>query len=90
MPTSANSSKPVPKYSVTATNDSFSVTFANLGSVMAMSIANLLIKAFREIQIINEYSGEVMYNKYFALDWWVSEITEAEAVSTAKKWIATR
>lgn len=90
MPTSANSSKPAPKYSVTATNDNFSVTFSNLGAVMAQAIADLLSKAFREIQIIDEYCGEVMYNHYFALDWWEEEITEAEVINIAKEWIATR
>lgn len=86
----ANRSIPTPKYSITATNDSFSVTFANCGAIMAQAIADLLSKAFREIQIINEYSGEIMYNHYFSQDWWNKEISETEAINMVKEWIATR
>ena len=85
-----NHSTPTPKYSITATNDSFSVTFTHYGAVMAQYIADLLSKAFREIQITNEYSGEIMYNHYFSHDWWKKEISETEAINMVKEWIATR
>ena len=86
----ANQAKPTPKYSITATNNSFSVTFTHQGAIMAQAIANLLSKAFREVQIIDEYSGEIMYNHYFSEEWCKHEISEAEAINIIKEWIATR
>lgn len=86
----ANQTKPAPKYSITATNDSFSVTFTHRGAIMAQAIADLLSKAFREVQITDEYCGEIMYNHYFSHDWWKQEISETEAINLVKEWIATR
>ena len=77
-------------YEVTARNDNFSVTFHNLGACAANSVKAILEKAFRDISIACEQTGEIAYNHYYDLGWFSAQDTELCAIAEVKRWLASR
>lgn len=46
----------------------------------AFEIAAILVEAFPSVDVISEYSGEVMYSQYIALDYFKPHTSEAKAL----------
>ena len=54
-----------------------------LSACQAMAIARNLCKAFRDVRIVNEETGEVMYNCYFSDEFFSKEVSETRAITLA-------
>lgn len=76
-------------YQVIASNTtSFEVTFRRLGACRAKAVAEILGEAFRDLRIVSEETGEVMWNEYRSSDWFAPSTTEMGAINTAKVYLA--
>jgi len=63
-----------PTYQVKARHQEHNVVkqeeYYNLSFAHAIEIADALGTCYRDIQIINEQTGEVIYNMYFSIELW--------------------
>ena len=76
-------------FQVIASNStSFEITFHRLGACRAKAVAEILREGFRDLRIINEETGEVMWNEYRSADWFAPSTTEMGAINTAKIYLA--
>lgn len=90
-PTITNSVKTITTYSVTARNcRGMSVTFSNLGCLTAKSVAEILSYAFRDLEVVCDQTGEIMYNIYKDLEWYHATNTEEGAIKEVKLFLASR
>lgn len=76
-------------YQVIASNTtSFEVTFHRLGACRAKAVAEILGEAFRDLRIVSEETGEVMWNEYRSSDWFAPLLSEMGAVNAVKIYLA--
>ena len=76
-------------YQVIASNTtSFEVTFRRLGACRAKAVAEILGEGFRDLRIVSEETGEVMWNEYRSGDWFAPLLSEKGAVKMAKVYLA--
>jgi hypothetical protein len=61
-------------------NPKIAVSYRHLDSKTAFRIAKVMCKAFRDVRIVSEQTGEVAFNCYYDEDFFVQSILENEAI----------
>ena len=74
----------------TGNSNSATVTLGNLPFMHATAVADILGKAYRDIAIICEQTGEVAHNHYWSDDFFAKQDTQLGAVQKAMMFVMDR
>ena len=72
----------------TRDSNNVSATFRNVPDYKVEACVSVLESAFRDIEVVDEETGEVIYNKYVGADWFVAETTVGEVIDEINKYLA--
>ena len=61
-------------------NPKIAVSYRGLDSKTAFKIAKVMVKAFRDVRIVSEQTGEIAYNCYYDEEFFAQSIGESEAI----------
>lgn len=78
-------------FTVTADNcEGMEISFKGKSFCMANSIAFMLIEAFREVKIVDDTTGEVMYSHYESADLFRARKTQSTVICNVMTMLAER
>lgn len=72
----------------TRDSNNVSATFRNVPDHKVEACVSVLESAFRDIEVVDEETGEVVYNKYVGADWFVAETTVGEVIDEINEYLA--
>jgi hypothetical protein len=72
----------------TRNSNNVSATFRNVPNYKVEPCVSVLETAFRDIEVVDEETGEVVYSKYVGGDWFEAEASVGEVIDEINDYLA--